>query len=285
LKLDRSGDDVRRTAIIISVSSDLGAAIASRWLDRGWDVLGTYRTRSQALENLESAGLKSVYCDLASADSIATACTELKSRSEKWDALVLCTGSQNPVGMFTDTDFAEWESSIRVNFTAQLGVVHELLSYRVTDRRWPSPCVLFFAGGGTNNAVIRYSAYTISKIALIKMCELLDAEIPDTRFTIIGPGFVDTKIHQATLDAGANAGDHLEFTRSKLVSDDMTPITAVVDCCDWVVDARREIIGGRNFSLVFDSWGTPELDRLLSDDPNMYRLRRSGNDRLVTRRV
>ena len=34
------------------------------------------------------------------------------------------------------------------------------------------------------------------------MCELLDAEVPDVKFVILGPGWVRTKIHDAVLQAG-----------------------------------------------------------------------------------
>ena len=274
---------VQRTAIIISVSSDIGTAMATRWLKRGWNVLGTYRTPNHALEQLESVGLELVHCDLSSEDSIMTACAQLKSRLKSWDVLVLAPGTQEPVGMFLDRTFKEWDASIRVNFTAQLGIVYELLPSRVKSQGSMQPSVLFFAGGGTNRATVRYSAYTISKIALIKMCELLDAEITDTRFSIVGPGWVGTKIHQATLDAGANAGDHVEATRQKLASNELTPMETVLDCCDWVLGGSREIVGGRNFSVVFDNWGDPELNRLLNSDENMYKLRRSGNDISIKR--
>ena len=55
----------------------------------------------------------------------------------------------------------------------------------------------------------------------------------------------------------------------------------VLRCCDWIINTRRDVVSGRNFSLVFDRWGDPELDKLLKQDPNMYKLRRFGNDRLV----
>jgi NAD(P)-dependent dehydrogenase (short-subunit alcohol dehydrogenase family) len=142
-------------------------------------------------------------------------------------------------------------------------------------------CVLLFAGGGTNDAPLNYSAYTISKIALIKMCELLDAEIPDTRFVIVGPGVVQTKIHRATVEAGARAGQNAQRAREALEGSHCTPMERVLDCCDWVVEAPRESISGRNFSIVFDAWGTEALERQLMQDPDLYKLRRSGNDRLV----
>ena len=167
--------------------------------------------------------------------------------------------------------------SVRANFTGQLQIVRELLPARNLNSSH-GPCVIFFAGGGTNNAVKNYSAYTISKIALIKMCELLDAEIPDTRFTILGPGWVKTKIHQETLRAGKVAGANYQRTLHKLESDECTPMERVLDFLDWAIEQPREVIGGRNFSIVNDLWGTGRLNQQLAATPDMFKLRRFLND-------
>lgn len=266
-----------RAAVIISASSDIGAAMAARWRSRGWNLAGTYRTASPATAALEKQGVNLVRCDLADQASIASACREITVLSPSWDALVFCPGTQEPVGPFAAGDFDAWETSIRVNFSSQLRIVHELLPAR-NRKTGLGPIVLFFAGGGTNNAVVNYSAYTISKIALIKMTELLDAELPDTRFTIIGPGWVKTKIHDATLQAGERAGTNYRKTQEKLASDECTPMDRVLDCCEWVIDTPRNIVGGRNFSVVFDAWGDAALNAALTAHPDMYKLRRHGND-------
>ena len=112
------------------------------------------------------------------------------------------------------------------------------------------------------------------------MTELLDHEIPDSRFVILGPGWVKTKIHEATLVAKDKAGANYERTLEKLDSDQCVPMSKVIEVCDWMVSRPREVVGGRNLSLVFDDWGNPELDTLLAEDPNMYKLRRSGNEKL-----
>ena len=49
--------------------------------------------------------------------------------------------------------------------------------------------VIFFAGGGTNSATPAYSAQTLGKIALIKAVELLNDEIEDVKFFILGPKY------------------------------------------------------------------------------------------------
>lgn len=272
--------DISRTAIVISASSDIGAALCQRWLDRNWRVFGTYHTHSHLVEQIQSQGGQLFHFDLSSRESICKAAEYLQEQCPNWDVLVLAAGSQNPVGPFEECSFDEWEASVNLNFLAQMRIVHELLPYRNKNAS-QYPCVLFFAGGGTNNATVNYSAYTISKIALIKMCELLDAEIQDTSFFIIGPGWVKTKIHTATLNAGNRAGTNYQRTLEKLASNDCTPMEEVLDCCDWGISAPRKIVSGRNFSVVYDMWDTTDLSKMLIQYPDMYKLRRSGNDWLV----
>lgn len=248
----------RCSAIIISISSDIGTAMAQRWQARGWDVYGTYRTPSSKVTQLRQLGIGIFHCDLLNIQSVDS----LPSLSLVWDILVMCPGTLDPIDSFADCSFDEWEKSLTVNFTRQMRILQTMLPFRNRNSELGA-CVLFFAGGGVNSAPINSSAYTVSKIALIKMCELLDAEIPDTRFVIVGPGWVDTKIHKTSKSEQIN----------------FTPMDKILDCCDWLIDAPRKVVGGRNFSVVFDSWGTRELAETLIEYPDMYKLRRCGNYR------
>ncbi len=266
--------------IIISASSDIGRAMCLSWQEKGAKIFGTYRTDSISVRKLKNLGIKLFVCDLQYESKIKKTCSNLKSACPKWDVLVLCPGTQEPIGPFTDTDFKAWENSIKVNFLSQLNIIHNLLPYRNKNNAF-GPCVLFFAGGGTNNATLNYSAYTVSKIALIKMCELLDAEIKDTRFAIVGPGWVKTKIHKETLKAKKRAGGNYKRVKDKFSSGAFTPMEDILDCCEWLINSPRKVIGGRNFSVIFDMWGKKELSNKLIADQNMYKLRRCGNELLI----
>ena len=136
-----------------------------------------------------------------------------------------------------------------------------------------------FAGGGTNSATTDYSAYTISKIASIKMVELLDAEIPDTSFSILGPGWVKTKIHASTLNLKSSAGVNYFKTVEMLEEDGKKcyPIEKVIACCNWILSSDRALVSGRNFSSVFDPWEDEKI-KLIMNDKNLFKLRRFGND-------
>lgn len=259
--------------IVISASSDIGAAICRRWMQEGWNVSGTYRRKSAAAAKLKNDGAKLFACDLLDQNSVDAAARKLGKSCPEWDALILCAGLMEPVGPFIGCRFDEWEDSVRVNFTGQLRFVHALLPFRNKDAPL-GPCVIFFAGGGTNSAPVNYSAYISAKIALIKMCELLDAEVPDSRFVIIGPGWVKTKIHNATLRAKKRAGANYARTLERLAANACTPMDKVLDCCRWLLTAHRKAIGGRNISVASDGWSRKEFLQHLVMHPQAYKLRR-----------
>lgn len=267
-----------KNVIVISASSDIAIALCDDWCSKGWNVYGTYRQSSDNFEKLKSySNFHAVHCDLLDKSSIEKACQTLLSLCTGWDVLLFASSRQEPVGDFHEVDFDEWEEGVQVNLLRQLRILHRLLPHR-NQASSTEPAVLFFAGGGTNNAVVHYSSYTLSKIALTKMTELLDAELPTVRFTIIGPGWVKTKSHLPTLQLGPKfAGANYEKTIKMMNSDTCTPMKKVVDCCNWAITTKSKGIKGRNFSVVFDAWGTAELENKLETDPDMYKLRRNGN--------
>jgi len=263
--------------IIISISSDIGFYLAKDWLKNGVKVSGTYRTRTDKCDELENLGAELIKCDLSEINSIDNSIRELNNL-KNWDNLVIATGSQEPIGNFSNCNIDSWSNSINVNFISQIRFIHGLLPNRNLENSF-NPSVLMFAGGGTNSATKDYSAYTISKIASIKMVELLDAEITDTNFSILGPGWVKTKIHEATLKSKEAAGDNYFKTISMLKKDGIkcNPMEEVIDCCNWILSSDRELVGGRNFSSVFDPWDSDEIEKIRGN-PNNFKLRRFGNE-------
>ena len=94
-----------------------------------------------------------------------------------WDNLLIMPATQKPIGLFHETNPNEWSDSIKLNFTNQMYLINRLLKKRSKNNL--NKTIILWAGGGTNNATKYYSAYTISKIAQIKMAELLNHEIND----------------------------------------------------------------------------------------------------------
>lgn len=261
--------------VIFSISSDIGYELAKSRLESGWQVFGTYRKYTAQVADLISLGGVLVLADFESRGNLKIACDEIISQCVKWDELIIAPGTLEPIGPFESCDFESWAASININFTNQLYVVYEMLAARNRNS-----LIVFFAGGGANGTADRFSAYTVSKIALTKMTELLDSEIPDIRCSIIGPGWIDTKIHNETLKAKELAGDSFDETVQRRTNNSFGSIKDVVQCINWLSDINKNYIGGRNICVQHDAWGTAGFQNVLKNNCNAGKLRRFANDEL-----
>jgi NAD(P)-dependent dehydrogenase (short-subunit alcohol dehydrogenase family) len=265
-----------RTVVILGITSDIGRELAVRFVADGWAVVGTYRQSAQLARI--PASCRVLPCDIESRRSVDDFVEACVRAGVVWDVLVIAVGTEEPIGPFWECDEDEWERGVNVNALAPLRVLRKVHRLRNQSGR---ASVLFFSGAGTNSAAPAYSAYCASKILLIKMCELLDAESPDTSFVIIGPGIVRTKIHDQTLRAPARSGDNYRKVVDFLGSSQPgTSHDDIYACVQWCTQADKKVVGGRNISLVYDVWrdGGEDLAKALCRNPELYKLRRFGND-------
>jgi len=258
-------------AIILSISSDIGLELSKNFTIKNFEVFGTY---NKSIPNTDIPNKNLLKIDIKDFNS-----ENFKNWLEnigEWDVFISCIGNLNPVGKLSNINSSEWVDSVAQNSTFQIGALLNALKYRNLKG---SPSVIFFAGGGTNSATEFYSAYTIGKICLIKSVELLDYEIEDTKFTILGPGWVRTKIHNQTLKAKSNAGMNYKKTLDMLTKPNkFNPIKKVIDDVFKIIELPKELVSGRNFSSVHDDLSLKKLKELYSIDKDFYRLRRNLNN-------
>lgn len=235
------------SVIILGERSDIGKALATRYVRDGYKVC------------------------LSSAPSPGAV--------EGWSRFISCVGTMKPIGKFFEVDFEQWADSVRVNTLHQLRWLRRVWPCR--DPSAPEIGICFLAGGGVNNAVDNYSAYTASKIFLIKMCELITSEEPSVNAFAVGPGFVHTKMHEETLNSQLAFDDPARVKLQEFMEGDGTSMESVYSSINWCFNQGRGIMGGRNLSTVHDNWGTDgspdsyvSLSAALSAKPDLFKLRR-----------
>lgn len=267
-----------KEVFITGISSDIGKYLSERYLNDGYKVYGTYRTDIglEFKEKIKNSGGNCYLCDFSDKQNIKRLIEICKKDNVHWDLLICAVGNLEPIGKFIDLNFDEWEKSVYVNAISQLRFLHGIFSLKNSNST-----VLFFAGGGTNNAFSNYSAYCISKILLMKMCELLDDENKEINILIAGPGIIGTKIHQQTLLNKNSAGDNYLKTVKFLETEGESyqkSLERIYEFINWAMKNGRNVCGGRNFSIVHDDWDKNFglVDELLFDN-DMYKLRRYKN--------
>ena len=267
-----------KTVFILSASSDIGRELAHRFLKDGFRVIGTYRTIYKEKSLQLPVAMESIRCDLEKPEDISNLVSYFEDNKYEWDVFISSVGELRPIGLFFQTRYDDWEKSFLLNSSLQLKVLHALYPFRSPKK---TSDVVFFAGGGTNNPFTGYSAYCMGKIALIKMCELLDDEAKDLNVFISGPGWTRTKGHDATIEACNRAGLNYERTKAFIDSEEQgTTFDDIYNHIRWGMKQGREIAGGRNFSIKNDAWkgDSRNLEVELKDDQDKYKLRRYGNE-------
>lgn len=177
-----------------------------------------------------------------------------------WDLLLSCLGSVAPVGNWWEADELEFARCVESNV-----LLPQRMLAQLWDRRAPNASVCFMGGSNPQKIMPGYLPYNMSKMALLKAVEQMDAESPDTKIFALGPGYVKTKIHKATLEAN--------WPNERIARGDAgTPIETIYECLKWCLDQKKEVCGGRNI-CASDPFG-PQLAALLEANPSMYKLRR-----------
>ena len=228
---------MQKHAVILGSGSDIGAALAYRLRRDGWGVASV--SHRQGLKGTTPA---------------------------RWDLVVCCYGTTEPIGSFWAVDPSAWRSSFSANLFLPLEQVRELY-----PRANPGASVCFFSGAGTSGPAPSYSAYATAKVALVKAVELMDAESPDCKFFIIGPGMVRTKLLDQALRAGPAAANFRRVADFIESGDRGTSPDRIYECLLACAAAPKTAVGGRNICAHLD-----DFRRLgeLALAPDAFKLRR-----------
>ena len=263
----------KRQILIIGVNSGIGKSLALRYANDDTIVTGTYRSEpSNAIKSIDNIDLHKL--DIVDSISMDNFLGYLYNKKYAWDVVIFSVGTLEPIGNFFDLNFSQWQRSFSSNFFGQLQLMHSVRKFAKLDST-----VIFFSGGSPSGVSPCFSSYNVAKIGLIKMVEYLDAEDNKVKYTIVGPGWVDTKIHQKTIKAGNNAGSGLDRTKFFLENTGhSTSVDEIYRCIEWVATKSKKIVGGRNFSVVYDSWGSKEgsndLEVNLMSDNALFKIQR-----------
>ena len=250
--------------IFISGSSDIGTALIDDLISKNHEIVYTYNsTKVDKFKRLTSFKL-----NISSRKNIRDFAQN--NEINDWDNLVILPAMQGPIGLFSEVNNEDWVNSVDLNFTNQMYLIREMLPKRSKKEKKINNIILW-AGTGSNSDPKYYSAYTISKIAQTKMCELLNEEFNDIKVSIIGPGWVKTKIHQQTITAGKkNARENYNRVIEAFKLNKFNPMKDVVSCFNKIIRLKKKTAGGRNFSLKYDQWRNDNLIKILDSDENMY---------------
>jgi NAD(P)-dependent dehydrogenase (short-subunit alcohol dehydrogenase family) len=266
--------------VITGGSLGIGLAIAKQLAIEGATIIIAARNDE------ELAFAKKELLDLTSRDHYAyrvdvSKWTDVKIFAE-WveveigviDGLVNCAGIYGPIGKTVDIEPEEILKTIEINL---MGTIHMCGAFCKLFSNDNKKKIVNFSGGGAVYPFPNYSAYALSKVAIVRLTENLALELADDNFDVncVAPGFVNTRLHAQTLKAGVEkvGVDFYEKTIKQLY-DGATPVEKAVNLTSFLLSEESDGITGKIISAVWDDYTKEEIQTKLKYDKDFATLKR-----------
>jgi NAD(P)-dependent dehydrogenase (short-subunit alcohol dehydrogenase family) len=186
--------------------------------------------------------------------------TSLK-KMPRWDLILIALGRIAPVGPWYKQAPQDWRDTFHSNLFLPMRLLKMLWR-----KRKPGAAICWLAGSNPNTIMDGYSAYNVSKMAVLKAVEQFDHESPDCKFFALGPGTILTKIHQQSANWDNPKLEAAWRDISKLPEN---AIPRLYDCLKWCLSQPKEVVGGRN--ICVSDYLSPTS---LREDGRLWKLRR-----------
>lgn len=170
------------------------------------------------------------------------------------DILVNAAGVYGPIGVMWEVDPDKWLQALHINLYGTFLCCRAVLP-RMVEKR--SGSIINFSGGGATAPLPRFSAYGVSKAAVVRLTETLAEEVKQygVRVNAIAPGAVDTRLQDEVLAAGDRAGRLLEQIRALRESGKGgVPRELPAELAVFLASAESAGISGKLISAPHDDW-------------------------------
>jgi NAD(P)-dependent dehydrogenase (short-subunit alcohol dehydrogenase family) len=259
-----------RHVVVTGGSMGIGRAVGEGLASRGARVTLIARGR-EALEQT-CASLPGTGHAWAAFDvSDEAAWRDFASGLDRLDGLVCAAAVIEPVGGIGTYEPSAFRRTIEINLLgSQLGIFACLPALRASEGS-----VVLFGGGGATSPLPRYDAYAASKAAVVRLAENLGSVLGEDgiRINCVAPGFVITRMHEATLAAGPEGAGERYFERTRAgIDEGGFPASEAAELVCLLVEGVP--FTGKLISAQWDPWRKEGFQAELASDPDLGTLRR-----------
>jgi benzil reductase ((S)-benzoin forming) len=174
-----------RNVLITGVSSGIGLGLAREYLGQGVQVFGLSRREPPEFEG--RGNFRFERADLRKSEEASQAIGKLLKGADCLDLVILNAGVLGRVADMGEISVEEFREVMEVNLVA-----NKVLIDAVFAQGFPVMQVVAISSGAATKANRGWNAYSISKTALNMMIALYATERPETHFSALAPGIVDT---------------------------------------------------------------------------------------------
>lgn len=207
--------------------------------------------------------------DVCDFEQVHTAVDRMRVHYGQIDAVVCAAGILGPIGPFMESNPKAWMDTLQTNL---LGVANTCRAVvpEMVERRAGKIVVL--SGSGAETGRPNFSAYAVSKTAVVRFAETLAEELSESNVQIncVGPGGTYTSMTDEILSAGTRAGWKETEAATQVRVGGGTPPEKQMELIQFLASDHSNHISGKLINVT-DDWKKLRQGSL---GHGMYTLRR-----------
>ena len=155
-----------------------------------------------------------------------------------------------PGGKLDEVDFTELEHTVCVDLLSPLFLCARAIPHLLRT----NGVVINLAGGGATGPRPNFTAYAISKVALVRATENLALEYPELRFYGVSPGLLNTNMMKDVLALGADKVG-LEVDQAlRCQNEGGEDPRKAAELALWLFENRPTHLSGKLISAIWDDY-------------------------------
>jgi len=247
-----------QVSIITGGARGIGKAIAIAFAKEGSNLVLVSRTMSELeatkreIESLSATRVEIFRADVSQPREVEDVVEFTLKEFDTIDMLVNCAGVPGPIGLTCDIDEEKWLETFLINLYGTFLCIRAVFPTMMKNKRGK---IITLSGGGAVSPRPRFSAYSASKGAVVRLTETLAEEVRECNICInaIAPGAVNTRMLDTVLEAGEAAGEE----RAKAIKQKQeggTPPERAAELSLFLASSKSDGLTGRLISTVWDNW-------------------------------
>ena len=248
-----------KVSIITGGSGGIGKAIAKAFAREGSRLILNSRTdaalaatKCEILHGNPAANVEIFQADISKEKPAKDLIDFTLSKFGTVDILVNCAGVLGPVGLSSEVDYTKWLEGVQINFCGTFLCIKAVLPIMIKNKKGK---IINLSGGGAVSPRPRFSSYSASKAAVVRLTETLSMEVSEYNIDInaIAPGAVNTKLLEEVIAAGVAAGKEMAQAL-KQKHEGGTPPEKAAELAVFLASSQSNGLTGRLISAVWDNW-------------------------------
>jgi len=266
--------------IIFGASGSIGSYLVKEYMSQNSELLlfvKNLKSKKKIINKLKFQSSAKIIIDqlnFTNFSSITKKINKHKSFVKNSDIIINATGSLGEIKNVLNINFKKFKNTMDINFFSNLILLQNLSKFIKNNKNL---LIIFFSGGGVTSYRKNFGTYSISKLSLIKLIEIVSNEInnKNVRINAIAPGIIQSKMVDITINnrKSVSKKEIKKIERDIKYSNDA--LKKLFKVINFLRSNKGKQITGKLISSKWDNietWNKNKIKKLINKD--LYNVRR-----------